>query len=144
MSVVCGQPAGFAGRSEDWLSRFSTSSSGALSHVSAESSADIPKDRTAARYPAGMATERQVLDSVVSRLERALERGTGTTFDAEEVRVVGRLIYAMGSVALGTAIGREACGVCGRPEHKPQAVGQFPAHEYQRAILVPIAAPEQD
>jgi hypothetical protein len=89
-----------------------------------------------------MPGEREVLESVVARLERALERGTGTTLDAEEVRVVGRLIYAMGSMALGTTTGREACAVCGRPEHKPQAIGQFPSHDYQPAILVQVPAPE--
>jgi hypothetical protein len=91
-----------------------------------------------------MASERETLASVVARLERALERGTGTTLDPDEVRTVGRLIYAMGSGALGTATGREVCAICGRPEHKTQTVGEYARHEYQAAILIPISPPDTE
>lgn len=87
-----------------------------------------------------VANDREILETASDRLWRAVERGTGTSFDAEEVRVLGRLLHAISSAALGTATGREACAVCGRPEHKPQAVGSYPRHAYERAILVPLAA----
>lgn len=76
-------------------------------------------------------------------MRKAMERGTGTSLDADEVRVLGRLLYAISSAALGTAVGREACAVCGRPEHQPQAVGTYPKHAYERAILVPLASSPQ-
>lgn len=106
--------------------------------MATETAPEIPESRGRAKYPARMGSERETLASVVARLERALERGTGTTLDADEVRIVGRLIYAMGSAALGTATGRKACAVCGRPEHKTQAVDEFPRHEYLPAILIPV------
>ncbi|GIU91893.1 MAG: hypothetical protein KatS3mg011_0799 [Acidimicrobiia bacterium] len=89
-----------------------------------------------------MADDREILETVVQRLARALERGTGTSLDAEEVRVVGALIHAMGTAALGGAEAREACAICGNPEHPPQVIGGFPRHAYQRGLLVPVAAPE--
>jgi hypothetical protein len=90
-----------------------------------------------------VANDREILQTASDRLLRAVERGTGTSFDAEEVGVLGRLLHAISSVALGTAAGREACAVCGRAEHKPQVVGTYPKHAYQRAILVPLVESEE-
>ncbi|HEX2153189.1 MAG TPA: hypothetical protein VHL52_04365 [Acidimicrobiia bacterium] len=90
-----------------------------------------------------MANDRDVLAAASERLRKALERGTGTSFDADEVRVFGLLLHAISSAALGTATaGREVCAVCGRPEHRPEAVGSYPRHSYERAVLVPLALPE--
>lgn len=89
-----------------------------------------------------MSNDREVLTAASERLRRALERGTGTTFDAEEVNVLGRLLFAITSAALGTAQGREACALCGQPEHRPQAVGSYPPHPYERGFLVPLSPPE--
>lgn len=89
-----------------------------------------------------MANDREVLAAASERLRKALERGTGTSFDAEEVRVLGLLLHAFSSAALGTATGREACAVCGRPEHRPEVVGSYPRHTYERAMLVPLSPPE--
>jgi hypothetical protein len=90
-----------------------------------------------------VASDREILESASDRLRKAVERGTGTSFDADEVRVLGRLLHAISSAALGTATGREACAVCGRAEHKPEPMGTYPKHVYERAILVPLApAPE--
>lgn len=88
-----------------------------------------------------MTSDREILESASDRLLKAVERGTGTSFDADEVRVLGRLLQAISSGVLGTAAGREACAVCGRPEHPPQAVGNYPRHAYVRAVLVPLAGP---
>jgi hypothetical protein len=87
--------------------------------------------------------DRQVLETASDRLRKAIERGTGTSLDADEVRVLGRLLHAISAATLGTAAGREACGVCGRAEHPPQSVGGYPKHAYQRAILVPLSAAEE-
>lgn len=84
-----------------------------------------------------MANERETLQNVMQRLGRALERGTGTGLDTEEVRVVGSLLHAVGSAALGGGI-REACAVCGRPEHREEAVGNYARHPYMRGVLVPV------
>ncbi|HLT96276.1 MAG TPA: hypothetical protein VK070_05750 [Acidimicrobiia bacterium] len=89
-----------------------------------------------------MPNDREVLVAASERLKRALERGTGTSLDADEVQVLGRLLHVFASAALGTATGREACAVCGRPEHKFEAIGSYPRHRYERAILVPLAPPE--
>lgn len=86
-----------------------------------------------------MATDREILESASDRLLKAVERGTGTSFDADDVRVLGRLLQAISAAVLGTAAGREACAMCGRPEHPPQVVGSYPRHPYARAILVPLA-----
>lgn len=86
-----------------------------------------------------MASDREILETASDRLLKAVERGTGTSFDADEVRVLGRLLQAISAAALGTAAGRDACAVCGRPEHQPQVVGNYPRHAYVRAILVPLA-----
>lgn len=85
-------------------------------------------------------TDREILQNASDRLLRAVEKGTGTSFDGEEVRVLGRLLHAISAAALGTAAGREACAVCGRAEHKTEAIGTYPKHDYQRAILVPMAS----
>lgn len=86
-----------------------------------------------------MPSDREILETASERLRRAVERGTGTSLDADEVRVLGRLLRAISSGALGTATGREACAVCGRAEHKPQTVGSYPRHAYEPAILVPLS-----
>lgn len=93
-------------------------------------------------YPGSVTSDREILESASDRLLRAVERGTGTSFDAAEVRVLGRLLHAISAAALGTAAGREACAVCGRPEHRPGVVGNYPHHAYVEAILVPLARPE--
>lgn len=89
-----------------------------------------------------MSNDRETLAAASERLRRAVERGTGTTFDADEVNVLGRLLHAMTSAALGTAQGREACAVCGQPEHRPQAIGSYPPHAYERGFLVPLSPSE--
>ena len=102
---------------------------------------DAPCHRIGPRpfYAGPVATDRDILEAASDRLLKAVERGTGTSFDADEVRVLGRLLQAISSAVLGTAAGREACAVCGRPEHPPQVVGSYPRHAYTRAILVPLA-----
>lgn len=92
-------------------------------------------------YPDSVDNEREILETATDRLRKAVERGTGTSLDADEVRVLGRLLHAISSAALGTGVGREACAVCGRAEHKPAAMGTYPKHAYERAILVPLASP---
>ncbi len=89
-------------------------------------------------YSVAVSNDREVLENAVSRLQRAIERGTGTSLDADEVRVFGILLHATASAALGSATGREACAVCGRPEHRPAAVGGYAKHVYERALLVPL------
>ncbi|CAN5896359.1 hypothetical protein BH23ACT5_BH23ACT5_07670 [soil metagenome] len=89
-----------------------------------------------------MDDDRIVLETAADRLRKAIERGTGTSLDADEVRVLGRLLHAISAATLGTAPGREACGVCGRPEHPPETVGGYSKHAYQRAILVPLSSAE--
>lgn len=86
-----------------------------------------------------MANDREILEIASERLRRAMERETGTSLDADEVRVLGRLLYAISSAVLGTAAGREACAVCGQAEHRPQAIGSYPRHSYERAFLVPLS-----
>lgn len=90
-------------------------------------------------YPGAVPTDREILETASDRLLKAVERGTGTSFDADEVRVLGRLLHAISSGVLGTAAGREACAVCGRPEHPPSVIGNYPRHAYARAVLVPLA-----
>lgn len=85
-----------------------------------------------------MANDREILEIASDRLRKAVDRGTGTSLDADEVRVLGRLLHAISSATLGTANGREACGVCGQADHPPQAVGSYPRHTYERAMLVPL------
>src|SRR5690606_752967 len=75
-------------------------------------------------------TERELLTDAADRLKKALVKGTGTSFDADEVQIFGRLLHAFSSVALGTAAGREACAVCGQAEHRVEAIGSFPPHAY--------------
>ncbi|MFP3914320.1 MAG: hypothetical protein ACLFWM_05555 [Actinomycetota bacterium] len=89
-----------------------------------------------------MNNDREILTAASERLKRALDRGTGTSLDAEEVNVLGRLLHAISSAALGTAQGREACAVCGQAEHRNQAVGSYPPHAYERGFLVPLSPPE--
>jgi hypothetical protein len=103
----------------------------------------MPWIRGGGSYPEDVANDREILETASDRLLRAVERGTGTSFDADEVRVLGRLLQAISSGILGTAAGREACAVCGRPPHPPQVVGNYPRHAYSRAILVPLAEPPE-
>lgn len=93
-------------------------------------------------YPEKVSNDREVLAAASDRLRKALERGTGTTFDAEEVNVLGRLLHAISSAALGNAQAREACAICGQAEHKLEAIGSYPPHNYERAMLVPLSPPE--
>lgn len=86
-----------------------------------------------------MNSDRDILESAVTRLQKAIERGTGTSLDPDEVRVFGVLLHATAAAALGSAQGREACGICGRPQHRPSAVGGYAKHHYERALLVPLA-----
>lgn len=97
---------------------------------------------TSVLYPEDVSNDREILATASERLRKALERGTGTTFDAEEVNVLGRLLHAITSAALGTAQGREACAVCGQAEHRMEAVGSYPPHSYERGFLVPLSPPE--
>lgn len=90
-----------------------------------------------------MVNDRQLLETASDRLRKAIERGTGTSLDADEVRVLGRLLHAISAATLGTAGAREACAVCGRPEHPLETVGGYAKHAYQRAMLVPLAPPAE-
>lgn len=90
-----------------------------------------------------MATDRKVLEQVMQRLRTAIERNTGTSLDAGEVKVVGTLLYAMSAVALGGSVARHACGVCGGPEHADEWIEPWGRHEYAPAVLVPIPAAEE-
>lgn len=90
-----------------------------------------------------MTTDREILEGAMSKLGRAVERGTGTSMDADEVRIVGRMLHALGSVALGNATGREACAVCGRADHPEQAIGGYGRHAYQPGLLVPMLTHEE-
>jgi hypothetical protein len=78
----------------------------------------------------------------MAKLKKALERGTGTSFSEEEVRVVGRVLYALGSAVLPSPAGREICQICGQPDHPPGGVGAHPYHIYQPGLLVPLIQPE--
>lgn len=85
-----------------------------------------------------MENEREILEKVTIRLRRALENGTGTSFDPDEVQFVGQLLHAFASaIANAGGGGREACVVCGSAEHPEQAVGPYPKHDYEPGILVP-------
>lgn len=95
--------------------------------------------RTAVDGTLSRVTDREILETASDRLRKAVERGTGTSFDADEVRVLGRLLHAISTAALGTATGREACAVCGQAEHPPGTVGSYSRHAYERAMLVPLA-----
>ncbi len=85
-----------------------------------------------------MTTDREVLGQVMTRLHTAIERGTGTSLDADEVKVVGTLLYAMASAMTGGPMARRACGVCGGAEHPAEYIEPWGRHEYVPAILVPI------
>lgn len=88
-------------------------------------------------------TDREILQNASDRLLRAVEKNTGTSFDADEVRVLGRLLHAISAAAMGTVAGREACAVCGRAEHKMEAIDGYPKHPYQQGVLVPLAPHEE-
>ncbi len=85
-----------------------------------------------------MATDREVLDQVMQRLRTAIERRTGTSLDADEVQVVGALVYALSAAALGGAVARTACAVCGGAEHPDEYIEPWGRHRYVPAVLVPI------
>ncbi|MGH8875018.1 MAG: hypothetical protein ACRDVM_07190 [Acidimicrobiia bacterium] len=85
-----------------------------------------------------MPTERELLEKSMERLHRAFDRGTGTSFEPAEVQVIGKVIHALGTAALGGPDPRRACAVCGRPEHPEQAVDDFGRHAYAPGLLVPL------
>jgi len=85
-----------------------------------------------------MATDAEVLDQVMQRLRVAIERSTGTSLDADEVRVVGTLLYAMATAMRGGAIARPACAVCGGAEHPDEIIEPWGRHEYAPAVIVPL------
>jgi hypothetical protein len=85
-----------------------------------------------------MTTDREILAGAMDKLGRAVERGTGTSFDSDEVQIVGRMLHAIGSMALGNVAGREVCAVCGRPSHPEQAIGGYGRHAYEPGLLVPM------
>jgi len=87
-----------------------------------------------------MATDREVLDQVMQRLRTAIERHTGTSLDADEVQVVGTLLYAMSSAVTGGTVARRACGICGGPEHADEWIEPWGRHVYAPAVLVPVPA----
>lgn len=95
-----------------------------------------------ASYSERVSNDREILATASERLKKALDRGTGTSLDAEEVNVLGRLLHAISSATLGTAQGREACAVCGQAEHRMQEIGSYPPHSYERGILVPLSPSE--
>ncbi len=85
-----------------------------------------------------MTTDREILAGAMDKLGRAVERGTGTSFDGDEVQIIGRMLHAIGSMALGSVAGREVCLVCGRPSHPEQAIGGYGRHAYEPGMLVPM------
>ncbi|MDX1692048.1 MAG: hypothetical protein R3290_13600 [Acidimicrobiia bacterium] len=88
-----------------------------------------------------MASDRENLETVMGRLRNAVERGTGTSLDADEVRTVGTFLYALISSMAGGPVARRACGVCGGGAHEEEYIEPWGRHEYQDAVLVPL--PEQ-
>ncbi len=89
-----------------------------------------------------MDSDREILERVTLRLRRAIENETGTSFDAEEVQLVGQLLHAFGTVISDAGGGgREACVICGRADHPEMAIDQYPRHEYEPGILVPKVGP---
>lgn len=78
----------------------------------------------------------------MDRLKTAMSRATGTSFDADEVQTVGKVIYALGSAVLGGPVARQACAVCGRPEHDTAMIEPFGRHAYEPGVLVPLPTPE--
>jgi hypothetical protein len=89
-----------------------------------------------------MATDREVLDQVMQRLRTAIERNTGTSFDADEVQVVGTLLYSLSAAMMGGPVARRACAVCGGAEHPDEYIEPWGRHEYVPAVLVPIPGAE--
>ena len=85
-----------------------------------------------------MATDREVLDQVMQRLRTAIERSTGTSLDADEVKVVGALLYSLAAATTGGPVARRACAVCGGPSHPEEYIEPWGRHSYVPAVLVPI------
>jgi hypothetical protein len=87
-------------------------------------------------------SDKDILERVTLRLRRAIENGTGTSLDADEVQFVGQLLHAFGTViSEAGGGGREACVICGRAEHADMVIDEYPRHEYQAGILVPKVVP---
>lgn len=85
-----------------------------------------------------MASDRETLEGVMMRLRTAVERGTGTSLDADEVRTVGTLLYALIASMAGGPIARRACAVCGGAKHEEDYIEPWGRHAYQDAVLVPL------
>lgn len=91
-----------------------------------------------------MASEQELLMNSMTRLKRAISRNTGTSFSDEEVQVVGKVLYALGSSVLPSPAGRRVCRVCGQPDHGDAAiVGAYPPHNYEPGLLVPLVNEEE-
>ncbi|HEY5651817.1 MAG TPA: hypothetical protein VIW46_10240 [Acidimicrobiia bacterium] len=89
-----------------------------------------------------MDSDKDILERVTLRLRRAIENETGTSFDAEEVKLVGQLLHAFGRViSEAGGGGREACVICGRATHPDMAIDEYPRHVYEPGILVPKVGP---
>ena len=89
-----------------------------------------------------MATDRETLEQVMVRLRTAVERGTGTSLDADEVRTAGAFLTALISAMTGGPIARRACGICGGAFHEEDLIDPWGRHEYVEAVLVPLPQPE--
>ncbi|NQV07193.1 hypothetical protein HQ535_11635 [bacterium] len=85
-----------------------------------------------------MATDRELIEQFMLRLRTAVDRGTGTSMDAEEVKTVGTMLYALSAAMTGGAFARTACGVCGGAEHPTLHVDPWGRHDYEPALLVPL------
>ena len=85
-----------------------------------------------------MATDRELLESVMDRLRNAVERGTGTSLDADEVRTVGTFLYALISSMTGGPMARRACAICGGAAHEENFIEPYGRHAYVAALLVPM------
>ena len=85
-----------------------------------------------------MATDRELLEQVMVRIRTAVDRGTGTSMDADEVKTVGTMLYALSAAMTGGPIARRACAVCGGAEHDDTYVEPWGRHRYEPAVLVPL------
>ncbi len=91
-----------------------------------------------------MSNDRETLEAVMVRLRTAVERGTGTSLDGDEVRTVGTFLYALIASMTGGPMARRACGVCGGAAHEEDFIEPWGRHEYVEAVLVPLPQLESD